>query len=367
VKTQPNSIPALDVVMVGLLGTSRSSDIDIFKGLQKYLVQDFRHGSVTDISEYVVALKKKLFCGQEDHEAQCTKEQQKHHIAGTNTYLRLLSGLLAHNGAQVQFSANRGDGVDITKQLASCFRQEWQRNYQLARQQHAEVFEAFRTRISTAGRSHDQKGIVAARRAKRKLNDRLFHCFVDRYLNDLAAPTREQENRSYDELEDLYEFYTAGRTLGWTTLHTTYELIEKFQKVHTETADDLIAQLEALDNQVQACDNMFSIIAKDWRKTVTRLHRLTAVDIRDPEKREVEIARRFEHRGAFPLMLQMRIDVAQTTTNFGGINDGLNQIQKGLKELDIKVLDLYVAGETAMLASLVAEKKGEDKDICPQE
>jgi hypothetical protein len=358
-ETDPNSIPALNKMGFGLLEKSPLSEIDIFDQLRLYSVQECRHEFVTEIGKYITALKEKFRHKQEDRAGQYTMEQQKHHIAATNSYMQSLKGLLAHNGAQVQLSADDRDGIELTQQLVSCFRQAWQRDYRLALHEYAQEFQILTTRITEAKSIRDRKGIAAGQRAERNLNDRLFHDFVDKYLDGLASQMREQENKSYDELEGLYALYTTGRMLWRSNLHTTYDLVEKIEKLHTETADDFIAQLDALDIQIQACDNMFGIITTDWRKTVTRLHRLTAIDIKDPERRQAEIARRFEHRGAFPLMLQMRMDVAQTTTNLGSINSRLNQIRKGFKRLDNMALDLYVARESAMLAALMGDKTGE--------
>jgi hypothetical protein len=205
---------------------------------------------------------------------------------------------------------------------------------------------------------NDRKPIAARHQDERLLNDRLFHDFVDQYLDNLSRPMREQENKSYDDIEELYILYTAQRVIEQVNLRNAYELIQELEKLQLESTAMMIAQLETMDSVVQTCDNMLNMIAKDWRKAVTRLHRLTAIDVNDSEKRKHEIAKRFQHYEAFPLVLQLRLDIAQTTTNIGGINAGLNQIRRGLKEVDDKVLDVYVATEISMYAAALEEEKG---------
>jgi hypothetical protein len=158
----------------------------------------------------------------------------------------------------------------------------------------------------------------------------------------------------------LYRFYTAETMIRATTLYTTPQLLEELGKLRVRTAEDTIAQLDTMISQAHVCEDILAVVAKDWRKAVTRLHRITAVDVKDAEERKVEITRRFEHEAAWRLVMDLKFDVANLGTNHGGINEGLNKIRHGLKDVDRVMLDLHVATETAMLAAAWDEKKGED-------
>jgi hypothetical protein len=291
-----------------------------------------------------------------------TTEQQKHHIAYIDTYMQILGKTLAFNRPPTQHGHDVTSNSELPEHNAEQFLQAWENSYPIALRKHVQQFEGIKTLVKEAESVYDYENVAAGHRDARILNDRLFHDFAYQYLEDLFRPMRKQADNKYDDLETSYILYTAQRVIQQRKLYTTHEIVRQREALQFQSIDNTIKQLDAVDSQVQACDGMFSLITKDWRKAVTRLHRLTAIDVKDAEKRKLEIARRFQHHEAFPLLLQMQFDVAQTMTNLGGINFILNQIRTGLKEVDDKVLDLYVATETAMYATVLEEVKGAGVD-----
>jgi hypothetical protein len=361
---KPKALPPTETLMTELLETLSQTDIDIdiFEKLQQCAKEELQHDFITELGDSIMMFRKNLSYCEENPCQKLMIQQRTHHTASVSTCMQLLSKILVFDTWPLQDDPDTIELSEPPKQRAQHFRQGWEQFYRQALRQHVQQFEAIRTRVREAESVHDPREIVAGRRDERRLNDHLFHDFVDQYLEDLSRPMRERENKGYDDLEESYTFFTAQRIIQQTGLHTAYQHFERLDKLQLENTETMIAQLDAIDAQAQTCDNMLSIIAKDWRKAVTRLHRLTAIDVKDYEKRKLDIAKRFQHHEAFRLVLQTQLDIAQTVANSGRINIGLNQIRKELKQVDNTVLDLYIATETALHATALEEERGNDNE-----
>jgi hypothetical protein len=140
--SKTSHMPAMESMMMKLLGTPPQSDINILGKLQRCAKQEIQQDILTGSGNSVTALRKKLYQSKENHSKRSTIKQQKHQIARVDTYMQSLSKILAFNEPALQYSSDAICGFESPKQRARHFRQAWEQNYRQALQRNIQQLKA---------------------------------------------------------------------------------------------------------------------------------------------------------------------------------------------------------------------------------
>ncbi|EON62384.1 hypothetical protein W97_01606 [Coniosporium apollinis CBS 100218] len=130
---------------------------------------------------------------------------------------------------------------------------------------------------------------------KRLLNKQIFDECKLRELSEAAAGLREQMEQPLSELAKLFTYYLAQRSDMMTRSTTLPELVEDLDDKLTSLTDTIDSSWRDLEEQIDTLDTILTHANTVTRKAVTQLHRLTALDVPNPDARAEEVSKRLEH------------------------------------------------------------------------
>ncbi|KAJ9664076.1 hypothetical protein H2201_005316 [Coniosporium apollinis] len=251
-----------------------------------------------------------------------------------------------YTGAIRHIVISYNDREQIRVDIEHNMRLRWQR---ALRTEYRKERRALRERKREAYYLDDEQERSRIDREKRLLNKRIFDECKSRELSEAAAGLQRQIQVPLAELTDVYTYYLAQRSDIVARSTTLPELVENLDDKLTPLADTIDSSWRDLEEQIDTLDTLLTHANTVARKVVTQLHRLTALDVQDPDARAEEVSKRLEHPEALDF-------VGRTVENMQTIHDvalsageRADRLAAGAQGVAIGALDVMVAAEDCVV------------------
>jgi hypothetical protein len=233
--------------------------------------------------------------------------------------------------------------------------ERWSQDYRYSRLEYGGEIHFLRAFHKFATEDNNLQELARVQKQKRKLNRCIYEDWASQNLREQLQPRIQETTRIFDELEQLNVLFKANRAEILIADRTPLELVDEVDQLQKEVQEAIDLQLEKVEDLLEPCDAVLGHTASRIRKDVTRLHRLTAVDVRDEELRREEQAKRWGHEAVPRILLRTCVDIEQTRAEMKSMVGWLDCAKERLEAVEQKVNELEDAGEMAALALMRQE------------
>ncbi|KAF2431346.1 hypothetical protein EJ08DRAFT_184123 [Tothia fuscella] len=229
-----------------------------------------------------------------------------------------------------------------------------------AKQEHADAFKNLEVWLADARQRQDKQAIKEGENLKFLFMQDIWDDFVESYMEHLLRqPAREAQQNRYRDILELYQLLQANQIIARAGSHTITDVVDELNMRQNILAEIATSQLDEVDTFLHGCDTLLEEISTNWNKSVTRMHRLTVVDIREPNLRKEVIAERLKDPRTPVFLMKLIFEVRLSREKLEEFLKWLGQARVEMDEVVGPILDTNVASDMALLGVIQKEEQSE--------
>lgn len=213
----------------------------------------------------------------------------------------------------------------IRKQLQS----RWKEKYAALTEERA-VLKARKTHAEVTENAEEMKKIRAE---KRKLHRELFNQCVEEELTDFLTQSQKVVDTCLEEILELGSFYESQfKTLLESEGLSNQAILSAISR-HEEMVEELTPKIDRMEEETDILEAKLQDADRASRKLITRMHRLCANDVDDPDLRTEEINRRLSHPHAHLYVLKALEDVRNIPRDIKPALKAVENLEEEIKSI----------------------------------